>query len=144
MAMRIPVTDYEQREPGPGVTEREFDKRKNLWEGVNGRDRFDSHFENTERTQVLDPRGDRRGRPMPRDAKFRGAFNHGEWGYDRYVERLEHGLDGPDSTESYHGAGLPTRTDLMPNANPSFEQPADIEDAFLGRPLGQGVGKKEM
>ncbi len=142
MAMRIPVTDYEQRQPSPGVTEKEFDKRKDLVEGVNGCDYMDTHFENTERTQVLDPRGDRRGRPMPRDAKFRGAFNHGEWGYDRYEERLECGMDGPVSTKSYHGAGLPTREDLMPNANPSFEEP--IEDAFLGRPMGQGVGKKEM
>ena len=142
MAMRIPGTDYEQRQPSPGVTEKKFDKCANLLEGVNGCDRMDTHFENTERTQVLDPRGDHRGRPMPRDAKFHGAFNHGEWGEDKFSERLEHGMDGPDSKKSYYGAGLPTRDDLMPNANPQVERPA--EDAFLGRPMDQGVGKKDM
>lgn len=112
MAMRIPCTDYEMDRPDPGVTEKEFDKRKDLHEGVNGQDRFDSRFENTERTQVLAPRGDARGRPMPRDAKFRQADNHGEWGPDKFVEPFEMGMDGPDSGTSYRGAGLPTRSDL--------------------------------
>lgn len=142
MAMRIPMTDYEQRSRSIGVTEKEFDKGANLAEGVNGCDRFDSHFENTERTQVLAPRGDARGRPMPRDAKFHGAFNHGEWGPDQFRPELEYGLDGPDSNESYHGAGLPRRMDLMPNANPQMDRPTN--DAAAGRPMGQGVGKKEV
>jgi hypothetical protein len=117
MAMRIPATDYEWGNPPAGVTEEEFDKGKDLWEGINGHDRFNSHFENTERNQVLAPRGDARGRPMPRDARFQGADNHGEWGNDRYMRRLEYGMDGPDSKHSYHGAGLPTRHDLSYPAN---------------------------
>jgi hypothetical protein len=144
MAMRIPVTDYEQFKPSPGVTEEEFDRKQDLWEGVNGRDRMNTHFENTERTQVLNPRGDRRGRPMPRDARFQQANNHGEWGVDKYTKAFECGMDGPDSNESYHGAGLPTREDLYPNANPQLERGKVTEDAFLGRPMGQAVGKKEM
>jgi len=112
MAARIPATDYAWRDPSSGVTEAEFDARKDLWEGINGRDRFDCNFENTERVQVLAPRGDMRGRPMPRDARFHTADNHGEWGNDKYVERLECGMDGPDSKTSYRGAGLPTREDL--------------------------------
>ena len=117
MAMRVPATDYEWGRPDPGVTEEEFDKRKSLKEGISGRDRLNTRFENTERTQVLDPRGDQRGRPMPRNALFVQADNHGEWGQDKYVERLEHGLDGPDSNDSYRGAGLPSRMDLSSPAN---------------------------
>lgn len=117
MATRIPATDYEWGRPDPGVTEQEFDSRKSLKEGINGRDRMNTRFENTERLQVLEPRGDQRGRPMPRDACFMNADNHGEWGQDKYVERLEHGLDGPDSHESYHGVGLPSRMDLASPAN---------------------------
>jgi hypothetical protein len=117
MAMRVPATDYENGRPDPGVTEKEFDRRKNVVEGVNGLDRFDSRFENTERTQVLAPRGDERGRPMPRDALFRSADNHGEWGLDKYVEKIECGMDGPVSETSYHGAGLPSRMDLSSPAN---------------------------
>lgn len=114
MAMRVPTTEYGDllRQLDPGVTEEEFDKRADLWEGINGRDRLDTRFENTERTQVLDPRGDQRGRPMPRDARFRQADNHGEWGQDVFTPRLEFGLDGPDSDVSYRGAGLPRRNDL--------------------------------
>lgn len=112
MAMRVPATDYGWRAPDAGVTEKEFGKRKNLQEGISGCDRFDTKFENTERIQVLAPRGDMRGRPMPRDARFHQADNHGEWGNDKFVERLECGMDGPDSNTSYHGAGLPTREDL--------------------------------
>ena len=112
MAMRVPRTDYEMDRPDPGVTESEFDARANLKEGVNGCDRFDSRFENTERTQVLAPRGDARGRPMPRDARFREADNHGEWGPDKFVEPFELGMDGPDSTDLMHGYGLPRRVDL--------------------------------
>ncbi len=112
MAMRVPCTDYNMGRPNPGVTEKEFDKRADLVEGINGRDAFDSRYENTERTQVLAPRGDARGRPMPRDARFRNADNHFEWGPDKFQERYEDGMDGPISEVSYHGAGLPTRADL--------------------------------
>jgi hypothetical protein len=142
MAFRIPGTDYEQRSRSVGVTEREFDKGANLVEGINGRDKMDTHFENTERVQVLDPRGDHTGRPMPRDARFKGAFNHGEWGPDQFDEGLEHGMDGPIEQRPYYGAGLPKRMDLMPNANPQLDRPTD--DAAAGRPMGQGVGKKEV
>jgi hypothetical protein len=145
MAMRIPVTDYEQREKSPGVVEREFDKRANLVEGINGCDRMDTHFENTERTQVLDPRGDHTGRPMPRDAKFRGANNHGEWGPDQFIEELEKGMDGPMEGRPYYGMGLPKRTDLRPCADPQCEDPRCEGHALDQlRPMGQGVGKKEM
>ncbi len=119
MAMRIPNTDYQMDRPNPGVTEKEFDSRANLKEGIVGSDRFDSRFENTERTQVLAPRGDARGRPMPRDARFRNADNHGEWGPDKFVEPLELGMDGPDSNASYRGAGLPTRYDLSYPVDPA-------------------------
>ena len=112
MAMRIPATNYGWDRKDPGVTEAEFDRGKSVREGVNGCDRFDSNFENTERVQVLAPRGDARGRPMPRDARFRTADNHGEWGSDTFRESMDFGLDGPDSNHSYHGAGLPTRQDL--------------------------------
>jgi len=121
VAMRVPSTDYEMSDRNCGVTEEEFDKRADLWEGINGRDRIDTYFENTERNQVLDPRGDQRGRPMPRDAKFHQAHNHGEWGNDKFMERFEYGMDGPDSEHSYHGAGLPTRFDLAYPANPQHE-----------------------
>ena len=117
MAMRVPSTDYEWGRAPAGVTEKEFDRRKNLLEGINGCDRMNTHFENTERNQVLAPRGDARGRPMPRDARFVCADNHGEWGNDKFMEKLECGLDGPDGTHSYHGAGLPTRHDLAYPAN---------------------------
>lgn len=125
MAMRVPSTDYEMGRPGAGVTEDEFDKRADLVEGINGRDAFDSRFENTERTQVLATRGDARGRPMPRDAKFGQADNHGEWGCDYFKEKLEYGMDGPISEASYHGAGLPTRADLSYPANRSSCKQAD-------------------
>jgi hypothetical protein len=125
MAMRVPSTDYEMGRPDPGVTEKEFDRRQSLSEGINGCDRFDSRFENTERTQVLAPRGDARGRPMPRDARFRQADNHGEWGNDQYIERLEFGADGPDCERSYHGAGLPRRLDLSSPANRNHDDAMD-------------------
>jgi len=147
MTMRIPRTDYEWSRLGPGVTEDEFHKRKNLREGVNGLDRFSSKFENTERTQVLAPRGDKRGRPMPRDARFWQADNHGEWGPDKFVERLEHGMDGPDSKEWSHGRGLPTRQDLSSNANPALGGACRV--GFDGGltpaedyPQDQGIGSK--
>ncbi len=117
MAMRVPATDYEWGQPSAGVTEKEFESRKDLLEGIVGCDRFNSNYENTERSQVLAPRGDARGRPMPRDARFNGADNHGEWGNDKFMPRLEFGLDGPDGVHSYHGAGLPTRHDLSYPAN---------------------------
>ena len=60
MAMRVPSTDYEWGRAPAGVTEKEFDRRKNLLEGINGCDRMNTHFENTERNQVLAPRGDAR------------------------------------------------------------------------------------
>ena len=147
MAMRIPATDYEMGRPDPGVTEEEFDKRKNLREGINGCDRFDSRFENTERTQVLAPRGDLRGRPMPRDAKFREADNHGEWGSDTFREPLEFGMDGPDSNTSYHGAGLPTRSDISYPANRSeCHQAAGLPSSTFNRPPvgGSEVGIAPM
>lgn len=143
MAMRIPVTDYEQRERSLGVTESEFDKRANLVEGINGCDKIDTHFENTERTQVLAPRGDKVGRPMPRDAKFRGANNHGEWGADQYHPELEYGIDGPMEDRPYYGAGLPKRLDLRPCADPQDGDPREAGLDLL-RPMGQAVGKKEM
>jgi len=141
MAMRIPMTDYEQRQPDPGVTEDEFHRRKSLMEGVNGIDKMHTRFENTERTQVLAPRGDKRGRPMPRDAKFMQAGNHGEWGPDQFRERLECGMDGPMEDRWSHGMGLPRREDLMSNANPQF---GGAGEAVLTNPGDQGVGKKEM
>lgn len=135
MAMRIPSTDYEMDRRDPGVTENEFHGRQDLKEGINGCDRMDTRFENTERTQVLAPRGDERGRPMPRDARFRQADNHGEWGPDKYVERLECGMDGPDSNHSYRGAGLPTRSDLSYPANPP-----GISDSEIGiPPTAEGI-----
>lgn len=141
MAQRIPRTDYEMDRPDPGVTEEEFHKRKNLTEGVNGRDRFSANFENTERTQVLAPRGDKRGRPMPRDAKFHQANNHGEWGPDTYQPRWECGMDGPDSKQLYKGLGLPTRSDLMSNANPQLGNRTGF-DGVEDYPQDQGLGGK--
>lgn len=146
MAMRVPATDYEMGRPDPGVVEREFDGRQNLAEGINGCDRMDTRFENTERIQVLEPRGDERGRPMPRDARFRQADNHGEWGRDTYSERLEHGMDGPVSDASYHGVGLPTRQDLSypVNSNVGTSQsvvnrpPVEYSDVGLG-PKNDGI-----
>ena len=125
MAMRVPTTDYEMSRRAPGVTEKEFQSRANLAEGISGRDRFDTRFENTERTQVLSPRGDHK-RPMPRDARFREADNHGEWGADKFIERLEDGMDGPDSHTSYHGVGLPTRVDLSYPANPQHDNASSL------------------
>lgn len=142
MAMRIPRTDYEMDRPDPGVTEDEFHRRKNLMEGINGQDRFDSRFENTERTQVLAPRGDKRGRPMPRDARFREADNHGEWGPDVYVGRLEYGMDGPNEKQLFHGMGLPSRADLSSNANPQFGGAGTGMSAAEDNPASQGVGSK--
>lgn len=142
MSMRIPRTDYEMDRPSPGVTEAEFHRRKNLAEGINGSDRFDSRFENTERTQVLAPRGDRRGRPMPRDAKFREADNHGEWGPDTFQERLEYGMDGPNETRWSHGMGLPSRRDLSSNANPQFGGAGDAFGVAESNPQDQGMGSK--
>lgn len=135
MAMRVPSTDYEMGRPPAGVTDREFDSRADLVEGINGRDTFDTRFENTERNQVLAPRGDARGRPMPRDAKFATADNHGEWGHDKFVEKLEYGADGPISEHSYRGAGLPTRQDLSYPANRNICHSADgIPGNTVNRP----------
>lgn len=146
--MRVPSTDYEMGRPDPGVTEKEFDGGESLVEGINGRDAFDSRFENTERTQVLAPRGDARGRPMPRDALFRNADNHGEWGNDKYRDSLEFGMDGPISESSYRGAGLPTRCDLSYPANRNHQggslalpstinqAPSDMSDIGVG-PTGE-------
>lgn len=142
MAMRIPRTDYEMDRPDPGVTEAEFHKRKSLAEGVNGCDRMNTRFENTERTQVLAPRGDMRGRPMPRDARFAQADNHGEWGYDHYVERLECGMDGPVSKEVFNGYGLPSRQDMSSNANPQLGGALTGMSAAEDNPQSQGVGSK--
>lgn len=125
MAMRVPSTDYEMGRPAAGVTEKEFDRRADLAEGINGRDAFDSRFENTERAQVLAPRGDARGRPMPRDALFGQADNHGEWNCDYFKEKIEYGMDGPISEASYHGAGLPKRHDLSYPANKNICHSAD-------------------
>ena len=142
MSMRIPRTDYEQDCPDPGVTEAEFDKRQDLREGINGCDKMHTRFENTERTQVLAPRGDQRGRPMPRDAKFKQAGNHYEWGPDTFSERLEYGMDGPMSNKSYHGAGLPSREDLESNANPQFGGAGTGMSAAEDNPQDSGLGGK--
>jgi hypothetical protein len=142
MLGRIPRTDYEQRCPDPGVTEKEFDKGANLMEGINGRDKMHTRFENTERTQVLDPRGDHTGRPMPRDAKFGQAGNHYEWGPDHYIEELEYGMDGPMETRPYYGLGLPKRQDLYSNANPQFGGAGTGMSAAEDNPQDQGYGSK--
>lgn len=142
MAMRIPRTDYEWDRPDPGVTEKEFDQGQDLAEGINGRDKMHTRFENTERTQVLAPRGDARGRPMPRDAKFAQAGNHYEWGPDTYQERYECGMDGPMETRAGHGLGLPRRDDLYSNANPQFGGAGSGMSAAEDNPGDQGVGSK--
>jgi hypothetical protein len=151
MAMRVPRTDYEYDKPDPGVTEEEFDKCRGLpltgingqlAEGINGWDRMHTRFENTERTQVLRPRGDLRGKPMPRDAKFLQAGNHNEWGPDTYSRRLEHGMDGPTEHRAYHGAGLPTREDLWGNANPEFGGAGTGMSATEDNPGDAGWGSK--
>lgn len=133
MAMRIPSSDYQWRTYDPGVTEEEFDKRKDLCEGINGRDALFTKFENTIRTQVLDPRGEQRGKPMPRDARFIQADNHGEWGQDQFHERLEFGSDGPRETRTYHGAGLPKRMDLRDPVDMS-----SVSEVGLA-PTGEGI-----
>jgi hypothetical protein len=140
MSQRIPRTNYEQTQPDPGVTEREFDKGADLIEGINGRDKMHTRFENTERTQVLDPRGDHTGRPMPRDAVFAQAGNHYEWGPDHYEEKLEFGMDGPMETRPYYGLGLPKRRDLYSNANPQFGGAGSGMSAAEDNPQDQGVG----
>lgn len=142
MSMRIPRTDYEMDRPDPGVTEDEFHSRKNLSEGINGRDRMNTRYENTERTQVLAPRGDKRGRPMPRDARFVEAGNHGEWGPDRYIKRLECGMDGPDEKRWSYGQGLPSREVMESNANPQFGGAGDAFTAAEANPQDQGLGSK--
>jgi hypothetical protein len=142
MSMRIPRTDYEWDHPSPGVTEKEFDKRADLVEGINGRDKMHTRFENTERVQVLDPRGDHTGRPMPRDAKFAQAGNHYEWGPDQYHESLECGMDGPYETRPYYGLGLPKRQDLYSNANPEFGGAATGMSAAEDNPQDSGLGGK--
>ncbi|HXJ43762.1 MAG TPA: hypothetical protein VNH18_31045 [Bryobacteraceae bacterium] len=142
MAFRIPMTDYEPRLPDPGVTEDEFDKGQDLKEGINGKDKMHTRFENTERTQVLAPRGDKRGRPMPRDARFLQANNRGEWGPDTYQKRWEGGMDGPMETRWMHGLGLPSREDLQSNANPQFGGAGEAD--FGGRAMDQAVGKKDQ
>jgi hypothetical protein len=142
MAMRIPRTDYEMDRVDPGTTEAEFHSRKSLREGINGCDRFDSRCENTERTQVLAPRGDMRGRPMPRDARFRQANNHNEWGPDVYRKPFEYGMDGPNNTEVYGGLGLPSRDDIPSNANPQLGGAATGMSAAEDNPQSQGVFSK--
>lgn len=139
---RIPRTDYEWDRASAGVTEAEFHSKKNLREGISGLDKMNSNFENTERTQVLAPRGDQRGRPMPRDAKFVQADNHFEWGPDRYIPRLECGADGPMNMSKPGGLGLPTREDLSDNANPQFGGAALATGVAGDNPGDQGVGDK--
>jgi hypothetical protein len=153
MAMRVPRTDYEWDHPSAGVTEEEFDNGKTkcpaqddmggvLAEGINGWARMNTKFENTERVQVLAPRGDMRGRPMPRDAKFSQAGNHYEWGPDEQHEALDCGMDGPNETRSYHGAGLPRRQDLYSNANPQFGGAGSGMSAAEDNPADQGLNSK--
>lgn len=144
MAMRVPRTDYEYGRPDPGVTENEFDKGADLGEGINGRDKMHTRFENTERVQVMNPRGDQApgGRPMPRDAKFLQAGNMNEWGPDAYSEPLECGMDGPYEKRAYYGAGLPKRTDLWGNANPEFGGAASGLSATEDNPGDAGWGSK--
>ena len=141
MSMRIPRTQYEWDRPASGTTEAHFDKGADLWEGINGCDDMNTKFENTERLQVMDPRGDHAGRPMPRDARFYNADNHGEWGPDKFNEALDYGMDGPLGDDPYHGMGLPTRKRMSSNANPAFggvTPMADIED----HPQASGLGGK--
>ena len=87
--MGIPAIDYDMDAPDAGCTEKEFRSRANIMEGISGKDRIDTYFETTERTQVLAPRGDQVGRPMPRDARGPGTNNHGEWGPDQYHRVLD-------------------------------------------------------
>lgn len=54
-------TDYDMEEFTGGCTEQRFRSTKDLQEGVAGKVRIDTHFENTERTQVLRPRSADRG-----------------------------------------------------------------------------------
>ena len=58
MSFRIPRTNYEWDRPAVGITEQEFDTGKDLWEGINGKAFMDTKVENTERLQVMNPRGD--------------------------------------------------------------------------------------
>lgn len=151
MAMRVPRTDYEQDCPDAGVTEARFDQNRcpaqteingALAEGINGWARMNARNENTERTQVLAPRGDMRGRPMPRDARFEQAANRYEWGPDSYEESLQHGMEGPNETRSYHGVGLPKRHELVGNANPEFGGAGTGMSAAEDNPGDQGYGSK--
>src|SRR4029077_2959730 len=120
MAMRIPRTNYEWDRPAAGITEKVFDRGEDLWEGINGRARMNTKFENTERLQVMDPRGDHAGRPMPRNGESYPVDNHGEWGPDHYEEALDCGIQGPVGQDPYYGRGLPTKKCLSSNANPAF------------------------
>lgn len=54
-------TDYDMEEFTGGCTEQRFRTKSDLKEGVAGCARIDTHFENTERTQVLRPRSLDRG-----------------------------------------------------------------------------------
>jgi len=138
MSFRIPRTNYEWDRPEPGVTEKVFDKCQDLWEGINGCAPLNTKFENTERAQVRDPRGDHAGRPMPRDAEFYEADNHGEWGPDTYQEPWQFGSNGPFGKDPYHGMGLPTRKHERSNANPALGNVAGMD--VQNDPQDQGVG----
>jgi hypothetical protein len=119
MAMRVPRTQYEWDRVAHGITEKEFDAGQNLYEGINGQAGMDTKFENTERLQVMDPRGDHAGRPMPRDGEFFEADNHHEWGNDFFDKADYDRRHGKMGNAPYYGRGLPKTHMLSPNANPA-------------------------
>lgn len=143
MAMRIPRTQYEWDRPAVGITEQEFDKGQDLWEGINGKAWMNTKFENTERLQVMNPRGDQGGRPMPRDGEFFEADNHHEWGNDHFDEALYAREFAHINRDPYYARGVPGNQVLSQNANPSetgggcgsiVEPESDPRD--------QGIGQK--
>jgi hypothetical protein len=144
MAMRIPRTQYEWDRPAVGITEQEFDKGVDLWEGINGKGFMNTKFENTERLQVMNPRGDQAGnRPMPRDAGFFEADNHHEWGFDSFNEAEYNREFAHLRQDPYKGRGTPSNEMLSPNANPSETGGgcASIAEPESD-PRDQGIGQK--
>jgi len=145
MAMRIPRSQYEWDKPALGITETEFDKGADLYEGINGSAHMDTKFENTERLQVMDPHGDHHGRPMPRNGDFFEAWNHNEWGKDSFDQaEYDRRFEGRrDEGKPYHGLGLPRQKYLESNANPAYcngnsATPVEPESD----PRDQGIGQK--
>jgi hypothetical protein len=143
MSMRIPRTQYEWDRPALGITEKEFDKGADLYEGINGSAHLDTKFENTERLQVMDPHGDHHGRPMPRDGDFFEADNHFEWGKDSFDKaEYDRRFEGRRrSGQPYDGLGLPKAVDYSPNANPAYGNCATMCEPESA-PGDQGIGQK--